>query len=178
MFLFGHPFTKNKYESLIRLFYSGACFWINNYLKLIFKEARPYMYSMNVVPGHCECNFGKPSGHAQCSVMFLMIVLSFPGIKNSQRRLIKLLFFLALVSVCWSRFYYGMHTFTQLALGTAWGLWLFFLFQNLRRIGERSLLKFLIKARNPLAFMQRNCLFGFLIILIFIGFGINWIIIY
>jgi membrane-associated phospholipid phosphatase len=139
-----HLFRKDKWRSFCQLLLLAIAFTEMIFLKLTYTDPRPFTHDKDVKAMDCECTFGKPSGHAllSCaSAMILCIELQetkvisnkFSGVSNY---LAEACVYLYTFLVMMSRFYLGVHSIFQLALGLAFGLWTISLLQNFRRLFE------------------------------------------
>ena len=120
-----HFFRRDKYNSFITLITIVTSFYLNAITKLAFADPRPYAVSPEIKALQCDCDFGSPSGHAQLSVTSVMCILIYIDEnkllhKLKHRAIWNVLIYVWLVVyaavVCFSRFYFGMHTIWQLVI--------------------------------------------------------------
>ncbi|CAD8117495.1 unnamed protein product [Paramecium sonneborni] len=80
-------YDNNKLNSLLYLSVVVISVTMNEILKNIYHQARPYMIEPDIKSLRCNSDFGKPSGHAQNSLVMLILmpVLLFPSIKQLRR---------------------------------------------------------------------------------------------
>ena len=57
------------------LFVFAALTLVNNWLKLVFHQERPFMADNNVKALTCNDSYGSPSGHAQASAVFSIVMI-------------------------------------------------------------------------------------------------------
>ena len=98
------------------------------FLKLIYRNPRPYFHEEWIKVYDCETGYGNPSGHA---IVATSLYLSFSKIihikwKYSQtyqkvKHLIKYLFYILIISVAISRMALGSHSLNQIMLGSFLG---------------------------------------------------------
>ena len=105
-------------------------------LKLIYANERPIFLSAEFDSGNCACDYGQSSGHALSSAgVFLLI---YDDIRHWVKpRLIWqiLLGFSLLIltlAICFSRIYFGVHSYNQVILGFGFGFSIFFLIKLLQ----------------------------------------------
>jgi membrane-associated phospholipid phosphatase len=90
--------------------------WLNSFLKELFRQPRPGQFdpSVGLIP---EPGYGLPSGHAQISLVFLLLIAFWLGKRSSRPLLCAILgSFLALI-VGLTRLYLGVHFPTDILAG-------------------------------------------------------------
>lgn len=105
--------------------------YLSNLLKLIYADPRPSFLSTELksAPYYCEKDYGKPSGHAMISsgvLMFIYDDLASNHFKSWLRYFVFILCMITIVVMCFSRLYFGVHSFNQVILGFLWGVFVFF----------------------------------------------------
>jgi membrane-associated phospholipid phosphatase len=114
-FMFGMPVIYWSFDALlgtqvaILLLLSNAS---NAGLKLLFHSSRPYWFSPRVHAFAVEPSFGFPSGHAQTAAT----IWGFLAIRV-QDKVMKILLFLLIFVIGFSRVYLGMHFFSDVIGG-------------------------------------------------------------
>lgn len=116
----------------------------NGLIKLMYADTRPFMEFEEIEAWSCEMSLGKPSGHAQSSIMFYLFLTDYISFKicekiNGKRNkllfkaLMKSLAFILIFFIGFSRVVRGVHSFWQVFMGWACGLLIlsmFFVFGN------------------------------------------------
>lgn len=122
-FLVMHFWRKDKYNSFMSLITIIVSFYVNIITKLAFADPRPFAVAENVRALQCDCDFGSPSGHAQLSMTAILCIIIYidenkllhkSEYKVGWETLICTLLFMWGGVVCFSRFYFGVHTIWQL----------------------------------------------------------------
>lgn len=118
-----HFWRKDKYNSFMSLITLGVSFYVNAITKLAFADPRPFAVAENVQALQCDCDFGSPSGHAQLSMTAILCIMIYidenkllhkSEYKIGWESLIAALLCMWGGTVCFSRFYFGVHTIWQL----------------------------------------------------------------
>lgn len=100
---------------------------INNILKNIIRRDRPYVSYSDILGKYIDSGtgFSFPSGHAQLMATFLFYIYF-----STRLIFIKICCLLALLAVCISRMYFGLHFFTDILAGAFMGLCINLLFNK------------------------------------------------
>jgi membrane-associated phospholipid phosphatase len=105
--------------------------YIDNIMKIIYNNPRPYWVNKNIVVVECNGGFGNPSGHAFSSASVYMALWHITSDHDlfNLRLWLKMLYLgiiLIVISlICYSRFYLGVHAINQLIYGASLGLVLY-----------------------------------------------------
>lgn len=137
---------RNSESSFVLLFYSLIFQYVQNILKLFFRELRPLHHYSGLNRDYCFgiCDYGMPSGHTLCTAG-LLLMLYFDVIRHNDISKIKafwLRIVLTMVAffIGFSRIYIGVHTLNQIFLGYAFGAAFYFIMAR----NEPWILKFII----------------------------------
>ncbi|CDW73235.1 pap2 superfamily phosphatase [Stylonychia lemnae] len=132
---------------------------LNQELKIIYHNPRPYIMSPDVQALACSKSFGNPSGHSSLSACYfvtLFLVIYHDTPFKSHREQKHFSYYLALIGVIFmvinvpmSRVVLGVHGLNQILYGMTYGLWLaLFMFQYVRPAVYRHVKK-LLEFNNP-----------------------------
>ncbi len=143
-------FSPKKESALTSCFTFMASYFVRQYLRLIIRESRPQYDSVDIVMrGGCNCSFGMPSGHSEGSAMIYCLLLYetvFQSAKMSRR--VKAVWLgvglFVVVSVLFSRVYFGRHSLPQVVIGGWMGLTSF----SLMLLFKKHLDGFFLKVAN------------------------------
>lgn len=117
---------KDKIKIIIFLIFYCFNNWLNDFLKIIYFDSRPFYHYKDIQVIDCECSFGNPSGHAQVGFMFYLFLIDFSlNQKVSDNRILRFAVRALTICICIvmifiigiSRIYLGVHSFTQVILG-------------------------------------------------------------
>ncbi|KAM3138759.1 hypothetical protein pb186bvf_009138 [Paramecium bursaria] len=134
-------YTDLKIDSLLYIFTVLSGDIINSFLKNIYHQPRPYWIQSEISGLDCNTEYGKPSGHAQTSVMmiFLLQFIYYPKTqiwsadKTIRMRVKIMIFVLQCVTIFMiglSRVYLGVHSIGQVLLGWCFGIYCVFVYEE------------------------------------------------
>ena len=112
-------------------------FYLDNILKLLYQDPRPYFVNTEIIPYKTDTDFGNPSGHSLASTVFYLALLNISNnitVFKKNRILYYLYSFFiicSLVLLIFSRFILGVHAINQLIFGVLIGLGLYYISFNL-----------------------------------------------
>lgn len=124
--LFMFFLCKDKVKFIVFLIFYCFNNWLNDFLKILYFDSRPFYQYNDIQVVDCECLFGNPSGHAQVGLLFYLFLIEFClNLNVSGKRVfyfaIKVFIFLIctllIFIIGFSRIYLGVHSFTQVILG-------------------------------------------------------------
>lgn len=153
-YLISLPNKKNS------IFYF-CLYWINftlrNTLMIIFREPRPNWTIQQNIGLECKCGYGKPSGHSTRSTMgYLILLYNFVLISKKSvffKFFFSFLYYWIVLSIMWSRIYFGAHTFSQVIIGHLFSCSLFYLAILFQKKIKEKILNFL---KNPQKNLKKN----------------------
>lgn len=133
-FVFLHFFFSNeKKQSFLSIFGLMICVWLHGFAKLLYMDTRPSFLSKKLKSEDFFCipEFGKPSGHALFSFYLFLSIGKLLEIKFFKDQSVKnflcfLLNCLIAAIIGLTRFYFGVHSFNQVILGSFLGCTVFF----------------------------------------------------
>ena len=139
------------YNSVIRLL-----------MMVTYRDRRP-CWDLSYQGIKCKCGFGKPSGHASNSTMLwgiIMYQLVWVRARDNRKGfwstwvkvLSVLLYYYIIISILWSRLYYGAHTFMQVLLGHFMSFLFLLIFIKFEREVSRFFYRVLTKQAANLKF--------------------------
>lgn len=134
------------------------CLYLQSALKLFFRDSRPSFESadLNSGLGFCEPDYGKPSGHAMMSMNILLIIAN--DLSHKHNLVSRIISYTVCICfsfvICFTRLYFGVHSFVQTILGMAIGLTVFLFFDGF----EHQLAKLLA---HPLLYRDADNRRGF-----------------
>lgn len=133
--------TARVFVHFIEFFF---CIYLQTSLKMVFRDSRPSFESIDLNSGHgfCEPDYGKPSGHAMMSMNILLIIAN--DISHHQSTKSKIFTYAICISscliICFTRLYFGVHSFAQTVIGMLIGFTAFMFFEGF----EPQLARFLV----------------------------------
>jgi len=119
--------------SYFLLLFYVISFYIDNILKLLYQDPRPYFINTNITPFKTDSDYGNPSGHSLASTVFYLALLNFcknTSFFKNNRILYYLFSFFVIISLFllfFSRFLLGVHAINQLLFGVLIGLGFYFI---------------------------------------------------
>jgi membrane-associated phospholipid phosphatase len=125
-------------RSLVMIFSLCMLIYLQALIKLIYANERPIFLSSELDSANCTCDYGQPSGHALSSSGICLLI--FDDIRHSLkprmiwRFLLGFALLILTLAVCFSRIYFGVHSYNQIALGLGFGISIFFLIKLLQDI--------------------------------------------
>ena len=157
--------------------------FIDNLMKNIYANPRPYMINLNIKIKHCDAGYGNPSGHSFSStasyLAFYHIMTDITWFKTGIliRKIIRgiILFFtiVMVVTIMYSRFYLGVHSLNQLIYGCSCGLLLYMWFFTFLRFHKYSKMEFFNLFYKKGMRIFHGVMFGMLITLNFLLLFLN-----
>lgn len=121
---FLYIFSRRKVTVVVFLIYLIINIYINNILKVLFMDPRPYMYSMRVqqLQWKCPAEYGNPSGHSWLVFQFYgcLIFDLISRIRKTPWLMILPIVMAGLIPQ--SRMYLGAHSTNQVVMGLLLGL--------------------------------------------------------
>jgi len=111
--------------------------FIDNLMKNVYANPRPYMENPKIIIKHCDAGFGNPSGHSFSSsatyLAFWHIMTDIKWFKVNIgtkifRVMLCVLTILMIAAIMFSRFYLGVHSLNQLIYGSQLGFILYFFY--------------------------------------------------
>jgi len=102
----------------------GLGLLVNLILKYIIKRDRPYVAHESIMCLGTGSGYSLPSSHAVCITIlaiFLCYIVFYKASKKSTKILTIIASVLAIIMVCLSRMYLGLHYFTDVCTGVALG---------------------------------------------------------
>ncbi|CAD8086668.1 unnamed protein product [Paramecium primaurelia] len=145
--------SSKKIESILYIFLCMFGFTSNGLLKNAYHQPRPYWVEDEIEGIGCNMEFGKPSGHAQTSVIiyYSYLFIFYPStfifnkvkVSDNQEKsnqdepqnkkglviFLNILAFLCIIMTGLSRVFLGVHTIGQVSLGWIYGLYIVFNYQ-------------------------------------------------
>ncbi|CAD8179423.1 unnamed protein product [Paramecium pentaurelia] len=140
--------SSKKIESILYIFLCMFGFTSNGLLKNAYHQPRPYWVEDEIEGIGCNMEFGKPSGHAQTSVIiyYSYLFIFYPStfifnkvkVSDNQEKsnkdepqnkkglviFLNILAFLCIIMTGLSRVFLGVHTIGQVSLGWIYGLYI------------------------------------------------------
>lgn len=117
-------------RNLVMILSLAMLIYIQAILKLLYVNPRPIFLSVEIDSSGCTCDYGQPSGHALSSIGLCLLI--FDDIRKYfkprvvwQIVICSLLVLLSLL-ICFSRIYFGVHSYNQVILGLGFGICIFF----------------------------------------------------
>jgi len=136
MFFIIYLFKSLKHSYLFLSVLALSVF-LDNLMKNIYANPRPYMIDREIIIKHCDAGYGNPSGHSFSSTVsylaFFHLMTDVPWFKKNWTNLIVKGILLGLtiilvLAIMFSRFYLGVHTLNQLMYGCLCGFSLYFFY--------------------------------------------------
>jgi undecaprenyl-diphosphatase len=118
-------------ESATYIFTFSLTSYINNLLKIIYSEHRPFWEHPDIFR-HCSSGYGKTSGHAmESTIIYLSLWKLFSKKKFFEKQKIAKNFFLIfliwlIVIISLTRVYIGVHSINQIMLGMVLGSYIYY----------------------------------------------------
>ena len=144
-------FLSPRKESALTACYTFmASYFVRQYLRLAIRESRPQYDSADIVMrGGCNCSFGMPSGHSEGSAMIYALLLHETVFQSARLSRCHKAAWLGLgvfvvLSVLFSRVYFGRHSLPQVVIGGWMGLTAF----SLMLLFKKQLDSFFLKVAN------------------------------
>ncbi|CDW73654.1 pap2 superfamily phosphatase [Stylonychia lemnae] len=128
----------SRARSFYYILYMTCAIFVQDVLKSVYKDPRPYMTQSEIINQNCSFSFGNPSGHTSFLTAFsFMVFLDYFKIKQEKNQLVSsyvkkssISYFLLLVLIlniqalmAYSRVYDGTHSINQVLFGWQLGLW-------------------------------------------------------
>ena len=120
-------FSTNKLKTMIFICFHLSNDYLDSILKVIYAGGRPFLEYDDVLALSCECSNGRPSGHAQSSLLFYLYIAdlfcNMVSVRNQKKTgvllkiTIKILAIAIILLIGCSRIYKGVHSFNQILLG-------------------------------------------------------------
>lgn len=110
-----------------------ACNFIDNVMKLLYHNPRPYWNEPSLFSGSCDGGFGNPSGHAYTSTFTylgffrLLSKTSFFANKFVYKVILFVVALFFIITIVLSRVYLAMHSINQILYGSLLGLSIYYL---------------------------------------------------
>jgi len=155
--------------SYFLLLFYVISFYIDNILKLLYQDPRPYFINTNIIPYKTDSDYGNPSGHSLASTVFYLALLNFckntKFFKNNRHLyyLFSLFVIISLFMLFFSRFILGVHAINQLLFGMLIGLGFYFILFHIMEVDSYE---------NGSKFFLINMSFSNNIMSFFIYFGL------
>ena len=136
-------FPLNKSILLFITFIFGD--YIEDLMKLIFSDPRPFWLNSILSQGSCEGSYGNPSGHSIKAFLFSLslcyYICMLDRIKNNLKYK-TIIYSIGLFSaglVAFSRIALGVHSIDQVLFGSLIGMWIFIVFAYVFKIYDMPL---------------------------------------
>jgi len=130
-----YTIRKDIERNLVMILSLAMLIYMQAILKLLYVNPRPIFLSSEIDSANCTCDYGQPSGHALSSIGLCLLI--FDDIRKYYKPrfiwqvvICSLLVLLSLL-ICFSRLYFGVHSYNQLILGLGFGVCIFFLIKIL-----------------------------------------------
>ena len=124
--LFGYiiiaPFIrKHKIRLFLNIIQVFFAVYFSNILKMLYRASRPSFEENNLrgTSHFCENDYGMPSAHTLI-IIILMLIISKDITRHSSiktKKIVKLISFILMVVVVFTRIYFGVHSVNQVFMG-------------------------------------------------------------
>ena len=110
-----------------------ACIFLDNVMKLLYHDPRPFWTNTDLYSGSCDGGFGNPSGHAYASTFTylgffrLLSKTKFFANKLMYKVILFLVALFFIITIVLSRIYLAMHSFNQILYGCLLGFSVYYL---------------------------------------------------
>ena len=115
----------DMYSSLVLFEIIACCAVGNGFLKLIYKNPRPFFHEDWVKAYDCETGYGNPSGHSITAIALYFTLWKIFKLKYNLnpklKKLVLSMMWLLIISVLVSRLALGVHSLNQIILGSFFG---------------------------------------------------------
>ena len=119
--------------------------YIEDLMKLIFSDPRPFWLNSILSQGSCEASYGNPSGHSIKAFLFSLslcyYICMLDRIKDNlkYKAIIYTIGLLGSALVAFSRIALGVHSIDQVLFGSLIGIWIFAIFAYVFKIYDMPL---------------------------------------
>lgn len=138
---------RNHIEtSLIMLMQTMALIYFESLFKMMYTDSRPIFVSEDIREFSCNCDYGKPSGHALISVALPLLIISDLNshyrISRNLKIIIIFLYVIGVAIISFSRVYLGENSINQVSIwGGVTGRFILDGFSGFRFLSGSSILK-------------------------------------